>query len=267
MSTEQATFCCLACRLIQIQPTSFHCCECSKTAGALQYEDEILRQKLRRQRSKAATVAINGGIAVGAVGAYAGAILGGIMLTPIIPAVALAGFAFGLGALVNRKRNALTTVPLLEPRTGENAVTKQGIARRIAETIDSIDGGVQVLAEDAILRGKHDGVLFRRVRAVPFLVELEGGDRLVVDGTLRVAPSKRLGPPAKPGDARLVTLDIVGVPASGELEVAVVRDGDPIEVTGETEVEAVQALAVDREGGETTVMRGRAQAVVLVRRR
>lgn len=267
MSAEQATFCCLQCRLIQ--PTTFDCRECgSATVAALQYEGEVLRMRQTPRRSKAANVAIQTGITVGVFGGYIATVIGGLLVTPIVPVVVFTG-GIGLGAFIlGRRRKQVTTVQLLEPQTGERAVTRKGIVRRLTDTVTSIDADERVLAEDAILRGKRDGVLFRRVRAVPFLVELDGGDRLVVEGTLRVTGrSKRLGPAAKPGDARLVALGIDGVPASGELEVAVVREGDPVEVTGEAEVEAVQALAVDRDGGETTVMRGRAKSVALVRHR
>jgi hypothetical protein len=87
----------------------------------------------------------------------------------------------------------------------------------------------------------------------------------VVAGTLRVTrPSRTLGK-VKRGDSRLVH---IGIPATiavaGDLDVAVVREGDRVSVTGEPVTEIVPELAFHRDAGEATVMRGRAGAVVIV---
>jgi hypothetical protein len=262
--TAAATFCCLECRLIQ--PPTVDCRECgSSQVAALAFEDEILRKKLRRQRGKVANAAVQGGITLGAIGAYVGAVAGGVLVSPIIPAVAL-GSMVGGAILLVRDRKRITTVPFYAAVTSERAVTLRGTARKLTETLTSCDGAETILAEEATLRGKADAVFFRRTRGTKFLVEIEGGERVVVDGLLRVTSREPTRSPAKAGtDPRLPALGIEGVQVAGTLELAVIRDGDPVEVTGETTTEAVPELAFDRDAGQATLMHGRAKTVVLVR--
>jgi hypothetical protein len=104
----------------------------------------------------------------------------------------------------------------------------------------------------------------RRLRAAPFLLALDEGERAVVAGVvrLRVAATTEASPPRNP---RLVEL---GIPPKlrpgGELEMRTIRDGDAIAVTGESAVEIVPELAFHRDAGETTVIRGRARSVALI---
>jgi hypothetical protein len=264
--TTAATFCCVLCRLLQ--PPTIECIECgSAGVAALAFEGEVLRQARQRQRGKVANVAIKGGISVGAIGAYLGAVAGGALISPLIPAVALGAFFGGATLLLVRKRNKrVTTVPLIDARTSESAVTRRGTARRLTETLTACgDGADHVLAEQAIVRGKADGIYFRRTRSARFLVEVEDGERLVVDGVLRLAGRTTRSPTKAGDDERLVVLGIEGVPVAGELELTVLRDGDAVEVTGDTTLEAVAELAFDRDAGQATVMRGRARSVVVVR--
>ncbi|HUS29348.1 MAG TPA: hypothetical protein VMZ53_12605 [Kofleriaceae bacterium] len=259
--TAAATFCCLECRLLQAPIVD--CRECgSAQVAALAFEGEVLRQRFKRQRGKVANAAVQGGLGIGALGAYVGAVAGGVLVSPLVPAVALGALIGGL--LIVRKNKRITTVPFYEPVTAKGAVTKRGVARKLAETIETCDGAERVLAEEATLRGKADGVYFRRSRVARFMVEVEGGERVVVDGVVRVTgPSTRT--PAKAGtDPRLVALGIEGVQVAGDLELGVLRDGDPVEVTGIPVEEAVPELAFDRDAGQATVMRGGATAVVVV---
>ena len=263
--TAAATFCFVDCRLLQ--PPGTDCIECeSPQVAALAFESEVLKQKFRRQRGKVANAAIHGGLTLGALGTYIGVVTAGVMVSPIIPAVALGTFLGSTMLLVRRRNQRITTVPLLEPALGGQAITKRGIARKLTETIEACDGSGQALVEEAILRGKADGVYFRRTRCTKFLVEIDGGERVVVDGLLRVAAREPTRSPAKAGtDPRLATLGIEGIQVAGTLELAVIRDGDTVEVTGPETTEAVPELAFDRDSGQATVLRGRAKNVVLVR--
>jgi hypothetical protein len=263
--TGEATFCCIECRLLQ--PRTTECIECeSPQVAALEFETEVLKQKLRRQRGRVASAAIHGGITVGALGAYVGVVAGGVLVSPIIPAVALGTFLGSTILLVRRRNQRITTMPLLEPAIREGAVTKRGIARKLAETITTCDGAGPALVEEAILRGKADGVYFRRTRGTTFLVELDGGERVVVDGLVRATSTDPTRTPAKAGtDPRLSALGIEGIQVAGTLELTVIRDGDTVEVTGTAVEEAVPELAFDRDAGQALVVRGRAKTVVLVR--
>ncbi|HTL35060.1 MAG TPA: hypothetical protein VL326_18155 [Kofleriaceae bacterium] len=264
--TAAATFCCIECRLLQAPATE--CRECgSAQMAALAFETEVLRQKFRRQRGKLANAAVHGSLTLGALGAYVGVVAGGVLVSPIIPAVALGTVMGSAMLMVARRNRRITTVPLLAPKIGEGAVTKRGIARKLAETIETCDGAERVLVEEALLRGKADGVYFRRTRAARFAVDTDGGERVVVDGLVRASAQSPKRTPAKAGtDPRLLTLGIEGVAVAGQLELAIIRDGDPVEVTGDPVEEAVPELAFDRDAGQATVMRGRAKAVVLLRR-
>lgn len=264
--TAAATFCCLECRLIQ--PPTVECIECrSPQVAALAFETEVLRQKLRRQRGKVANAAVQGAIGVGGVGAYIGVVAGGVLVSPLIPAVAL-GTLMGSMMLFVRKRNQrITTVPFPPPKLAEGAVTKHGIARKLTETIETCDGADRVLVEEALLRGKADGVYFRRTRAAPFVVDVEGGERVVVQGVVRLTAAATRSPARAGTDPRLLALGIEGIAVAGSLELAVIRDGDTVDVVGEPTTEAVPELAFDRDAGQATIMRGGAERVVLVRRR
>jgi hypothetical protein len=149
--------------------------------------------------------------------------------------------------------------------TGDRAETIEGIAHRLTETVPSLVDGSHVLAEQLIIRTKA-GVIFRKTSSARFLVELVGGERVVIEpGVLRIATSATTGPIAK-DDARYDTL---GIPAplrvTGELIASCVREGDRVSVTGETSVEMAQELAFHRDAGEVRLMRGRSGAVVAVK--
>lgn len=261
-SGRGVAFCCLECRLLQA-PTE-ECRECgSPSVAAVEHEGEVLRRAFKRQRGKVANAALKTTGAIGGIGAYIGVVVGGALISPVIPAVGMAVFIGGALAL-NRTSRRVTTVPYHPVKTGEHAVTVKGIAHKLTELIETCDGTERVLVEEAVLRGKGDAVYFRRVSAVPFLVELEGGDRRVVDGVIRLEAKTTTGP-ATSGDPMLTELGIVGVSVRGQLERGVLREGDTIEVTGVQQEAVIQELAVDRDGGQATVMRGRAKSVVRVR--
>ncbi|HEX5060508.1 MAG TPA: hypothetical protein VFV99_14170 [Kofleriaceae bacterium] len=198
----------------------------------------------------------------GAIAGYVGVAVGTLLWWPTLPIVFGAGGAAGAYAAL-RKKPPVAPIDLHPVVTAKAAVTQRGIARRLAETVTALTDE-HVLAEQAVVRTRK-GVLFRRIRAVPFLVELDGGDKLVVVGQVRIERSPALTTKIKTGDPRLAALDLGGIPIAAQLIVAVVNEGDPIEVTGEPATEIVPELAFHRDAGEATVMRGRAQAVVAIR--
>lgn len=192
---------------------------------------------------------------------YAAVLAGAALWWPTLPV--LAAGSVGAGVLgVLRRRGAIVPVPVLPVAAGP--VTHHGIAHRLAETIHhSVTDRSGVLAEQALVHNRH-GVLFRRVTAVPFVVEIEGGDKVVVDGVLRVEMPNHDRFPVKADDARLVALGVEGLPVRGELDVAQVREGDRVTIRGEETTDIVPELAFHRDAGEARVMRGRAGAVVAI---
>jgi hypothetical protein len=200
------------------------------------------------------------GLAAG-VGGYVGILVGAVFWVPAVPII----LGVGAGALgyVGWKNRVvpIADVPLMPVHTAVGAVEKRGTARKLAETAKSVVDGSQVLVEQVtIIRG---GVLLRRTTAVPFLLELEG-DRIVVAGALRVT-SKAKSEKLKRSDPIAAALGIPPqLPVAGTLEVATVRDGDTIRVTGVPAVEMVRELAFHRDAGEVNVMRGAPGAVVAI---
>lgn len=208
------------------------------------------------KHSSAKELAVVGASLVG----YAAVVAGAALWWPTLPVLAAGTVGAGvMGAL--RRRGAIVPVPVLPIAAG--SVTHHGIAHRLTETVHSVTDRPVVLAEQALVHNRH-GVLFRRVRAVPFVVEIEGGDKVVIDGVLRVEMPELDRYPVKAGDPRLVALGIDGVPVRGELDVALVREGDRITVRGDETTEIVPEMAFHRDGGEARVMRGRAGAVVAI---
>ena len=258
-------YCCLQCRLVQTPAPE--CCECGSPAmGTLANQKSLLRYKVQiatkpitdRKRNVFEAAGIAGGLA-----AYTAIIAGSTVWLPVLPIVAVG--VVGLGAITALRRGpAIRAIDMLDVKTSEKAVTRKGIARRLSDSLKTITSHANVLAEQAIVQNKK-GVLFRRIRAVPFQVELEDGKKLVVLDTLRVQlPLESLGQ-VKADDPKLAALGIAGVPVSGSLDVATLRDGDAITITGEESTEIVSELAFYRDGGEAIVMRGRAHAVVAIR--
>jgi hypothetical protein len=150
----------------------------------------------------------------------------------------------------------------LWPVATPGAVEKRGVAHRLTETVKSVVDGAAVLVEECVIRKPRGGVLLRRTRAVPFVVDVDG-ERLIVTGTVRITSpfeSQKLDSVAA----------ALGVPASlpirGVLEHARVRDGDRVRLVGLTSTEIVRELAYPSRmlAGETTAMRGVANAVVAI---
>jgi len=198
----------------------------------------------------------------GAIAGYVGVAVGTLLWWPTLPIVLGTGAGAGAYAALRRK----PPVAPIDPHpvtTAKGAVTQRGIARRLAETVTALTDE-HVLAEQAVIRTKK-GILFRRIRAMPFLIELDGGDKLVVLGQLRIELPVATNAKIKTGDSRLAALGLDGIPIAAQLLASVVKHGDPIEVTGEPVTELVPELAFHRDAGEATVMRGRAQAVVAIR--
>jgi hypothetical protein len=191
-------------------------------------------------------------------------VVGTVAAWPVtIPAfVGAAIAAAGLGSW-RRSRQLFTTGPVLEPAVRKGATARRGVAHKLDGTISSIVDGAPVLVEEAtlLLRG---GVVFRRIRAIPFVLAQDEGARAVVTGVIRVAG----GAVTQPSPARDPRLGELGIPPklriAGQLETRTVRDGDAITVTGDSAVEIVPELAFHRDAGATTVIRGRAHSVALI---
>jgi hypothetical protein len=249
-------FCCLACRLLQEPATN--CIECdSHLMTAVEAAKPLLVSRSFEPKPRGAWP-----LTVGGVAAYVAVIASAVTWFPAIPiAAGAAGAAIGVTAW--RRRGALATLPLLEPAIGDGAVARRGVAHKLDGTIDSIVDGKPVLVEEAtlLLRGR---VVFRRIRVAPFLLAIDGGERAVVTGVVRVCGTAT----TQTSPARNPRLTVLGIPPrlrpAGELHTHVVRDGDAIRVTGESAIEIVPELAFHRDAGETTVIRGRAGSVVII---
>jgi hypothetical protein len=268
--TPPPAYCCLTCRLLQDATKT--CSECgsftliSLDSGreALEYNDLTV--------ATAPPNTIRGNLRTAAFGftgltAYAGLIVGCFLWPPAIPIAAgsaLGATAAAVGWRV-RKRGMVSKITRWPVKTDKVDIEKSGIARKLSETLPSIVDDAPMLAEQTEILLGGRGVLFRRVRNVPFFVELDGGSRVVVAGTLRLevpVTSRKL----RTGDAALPKL---GIPADtkmrGRLETATIRDGDRITVIGGIAVEILQQLAFHRDAGEVNVARGHANGVVLLR--
>jgi hypothetical protein len=264
---DDETFCCMRCRLLQAP--GVECAECSSPLMAtLSNQRGLLRTNFGKASSQPSQHAKTKDVAsmLGGILVYAGVVTGAVLWWPTLPLLAVGGIGAGTFAAL-RHRAAIAAVDPFPIAAG--GVAYEGVAHRLVETVSAVTDQSVVLAEQAVVHNKR-GILFRRVRAVPFLVELADGNRVVVAGTLRLETPSGLTASTtkvKAGDPRLVALGIEGVPVSGELTVQHVRDGDRIEVRGDPTSEIVPELAFHRDGGEATVLRGRAGSVVAIRTR
>src|SRR5688500_16377146 len=220
----------MKCRLLQ-GPGS----ECMECRSPLMASLANQRGLLKRNMSRAATKSKRrlGGEAVGMItgaAAYTGLIMGTVFFWPVLPIV-LGGSAAVGGALWWKHRHAIAAVDELEPALAKEHATRTGIAHRLTETVKSVTGE-PVLAEEAVVQRKRD-VLFRRLRSVPFLVEIDGGGTLVVLGLVRVATTAESLGKVKAGNPHLAALGVEGVPVAGELKLSLVRDGDRVTVRGD----------------------------------
>ncbi|MEO8702991.1 MAG: hypothetical protein ABI867_23295 [Kofleriaceae bacterium] len=252
------TFCCMQCRLLQPQATE--CAACTSIIAPLVVMQRMLGMKdpnnvTGRSRHTSLTVA---GTVLGYLGLVAGSLFAPITVPIGLGAAGLVG-----GIALARSKGRIRTVADPPPELGKTAVTQTGIARKLRETTPSLVDSTAVLAEQVELR-RRGGLVFRRVVAVPFLVELPG-EKLVVAGVVRIAKPRIEQPGLERKDRRLAEL---GIPEafriSARVEVATIRDGDPVAVTGELATEIVSDLAFHRDAGEVAVMRGRARALVVI---
>jgi hypothetical protein len=252
------TFCCMTCRLLQ--PQASECVECAAIIAPLAVMQKMLGQKDPSNvtgNSRASTAA-----SVGALLGYGG-LVAGSLFAPITVPIGLGAGAIVGGIMWARSKRRIVAMADLAPAQSKAVVTKTGIARKLRETLPALADQAPVLAEQVEIR-RRGGLLFRRLAAVPFFVELDAGERLVVAGLVRIKRTPVHHAIARK-DPRLAAL---GIPESyrisGGLETAGVREGDPIKVTGELATEIVSDLAFHRDAGEVPVMRGRAGAVVVV---
>lgn len=261
---EQATFCCVQCRLLQ--PPTTACSECGTSMVApitlvrelLQYRD----MKLVNERDWAFITAM---------------IAGGSIAFPVLAPVAIGSMVvLGVTKLRDiRRRTQIAGVELPPLSRAPGARTVIGTARRFRSTVASQLRDGQVLVEHAVVTNREGGVLIRHSASATFLLDRGSAEEpLLVTGALRlVAPglfgTAPLREPVKRGDPRLRRM---GVPAdfaiAGNLAASTLldEDGDDLQiaVTGVIEHEAVADLAFHRDGGTIPVMRGIAGAPVLI---
>src|SRR5882672_9467353 len=105
----------------------------------------------------------------------------------------LAPFAVGsLAALAvhklrtARRRHAIAGIDMPAAVPPRNATTLIGTARRFRATVTSLVDRSAVLLEHAVIRDRRGGVLLRRIEGVPFLLELDDREPVLVAGVTRV---------------------------------------------------------------------------------
>jgi hypothetical protein len=269
---SDATYCCLACRLLQ-DPTTV-CAHCGATMVA---PIDLIRDLLGYRDLRLA--------AERDLGLVTALLAGGSLAVPILAPFALAS----LGALLirvplrRRRERALAerhvvAVALPPALPAPQAVTIIGGVRPFrAKAMASLVDGMRVVAEEvSVARGDPRfglQVLMRRSRAVPFLVDPAAGGPILVRGEVRVVErvppwikSIRFGE-VRRGDALLARM---GVPADMRIEGNLHGDRvfasqqHEVEVTGCIVEEPVAEFAFHRDPGVTRVMHGEPGRPVLV---
>ncbi|HLL23400.1 MAG TPA: hypothetical protein VK427_14785 [Kofleriaceae bacterium] len=253
------TFCCMICRLLQARSAA--CIECGAPtmislesgADALKYGNLSLQHSPTTRKEKIANAAGVIGIAAG----YAGLVAGAALWWPAVPIILGAG-AGGLGITAWRARDVtIAPVELLPAVTATDAVTRRGIARRLR-------GSGATLVEQHVIKRASGDVLLRHTRITPFLLVDVAGERVIIDGTVRITSGAR----TRALGRRDIVLEALGIPPNvpvhGVIETAVIREGDRVRVTGALAVEILPALAFHRDAGEANVMRGGPGRVVAI---
>jgi hypothetical protein len=255
----------MICRLLQEQSAA--CVECGAATmvslergpDGLKFGNLSVKSSPTTRKEKIANAAGTIGIVAG----YAGIIAGAALWWPAIPMILGVGVG-GIGVAAWKARDVdIAQVDLLPVATASAAVEKRGIARKLSETVRSVIDGSPVLVEEVVIRKPRGGVLMRRTRAAPFVVDVDG-ERVIIVGALRIT-SKTVQHKLKKSDAIAAALGIpASLPVTGTLDIAQVRDGDRVRITGALSVEIVPELAFHRDAGEVTAMRGTPDAVVAI---
>lgn len=262
-------YCCLTCRLLQDATTK--CRECASmnivsmdnASEVLGYPDLTVAAAPATPKGTAKAAALGAGGAV----MYAGLFAGSLLWPPALP-IAIGS---GLGAIAvatwryKNRRGRVSQVGRWPVQIASGGIEKAGVAHRLSESFASVVDGKPVLAEQTEVLTRR-GVLFRRVRSSDFIVQLDGNDRIVVGGTLRLDLPATVRKLDKKHDRSFGDL---GIPDDlhlrGQLATSRIREGDRVVVIGMVSIENVQQLAFHRDAGETRVVRGRAGSVVLLR--
>jgi hypothetical protein len=199
---------------------------------------------------------------------------------PWLGATVLGGSVAGGAAVTmhGRKRKTIVAMSKRRARIADGSTACSGtvapltgalralVDRRGETGADDDEQREAVLVEQLEVCTRLGGLIVRRIRAAPFLIDT-GGSAVIVTGQVRLLPEvgtfrrERLDP----GDARLAAL---GVPADliahGWLETTSLRPGDRCRALGLVDDEMVPELAFHRDAGATRVMRGRRGAIVVV---
>jgi hypothetical protein len=250
------TFCCMICRLLQERSPA--CIECGAAtmvsletgSDALKYANLSISSTPTTRKEKIANASTFAALLAG----YAGIAVGATLWWPAVPIfLGLGVGGVGLTAAFARDVN-VAKVELLPIATGKGAVEKRGVVHKLA---------APVVVEQVVIRAKRGGILMRRTTAVPFVLDADG-ERIVIAGTPRIAggaTERKL----KKADPLLAALGIPPhIALAGVVETTAVHEGDRVRVTGVLSREIIPELAFHRDAGETTVMRGVANAVVAI---
>jgi hypothetical protein len=257
---------CLGCRLVQA--ATGQCAQCGGTTVA---PIELVRELLSyRDLSLAAERDL---------GMITGLVAAGTFVFPILWPVAVAS----LGALIvrvpvrhlrDRARLAdpVAAIAVPPPYPPLGAALRRGVIRPFrGASLRSLWDDAPVLAEEIVIGAAPGGVLLRHARAVPFLIELDGDDRILVRGAIRlgaVAAWSVGDRKVRTGDALLRALDLpadlrlrgvahrVRIAAGMRVTIAI--------VAGRIEDEAIAEHAALRDGGMTRVWHGGPGEPVLV---
>jgi hypothetical protein len=269
-----ATYCCLACRLLQPPATTCVHCGGVGVVAPLPLIRDLLRYRdmsLSAERDLGLVTAL---------------LAGGSIAVPILMPFALASLTALAVRVPLRRRRArrladqdVSPVVPAPVRPAPDAVTRVGIARPLYGcSIASIVDDRPMLVEDVALAstGALGGMLFRASRSAPFLLETSGPDldrdrAIVITGIVRWVPNVPTAAIRRRaihrGDPLLARL---GLPDDLRLDAELAADGlfpdgaTAIEVSGVLREERVPELAMYREGAAVMVMRGEPGRPVLV---
>jgi hypothetical protein len=248
--------CCARCRLIQ--PRAEHCAHCGGELLDLVVDWKRLiaqpvvgvgTEKKAPPKGWRDALALTATIA----GMFGGMIVGGIIHEMLALPLGVAAVAFGYRkqfwrAVLKRRPRVAAVPPLAAPQD----VGVAGIAERWQETVAGEPGGALVVQ---LVVWAEDGVLFRRLDAVPFAFLPESGTRGLVTGVCALPLDRGHAEPVREARELGMLQARLGLPKNLQfgpgllVERRVVRAGDRVSVGGEVREEVVAGLGGYRDAG------------------